>query len=200
MGMNIGAAAGLACRSAPPPPRLVPNQAGNHQAKTTRASRWRAFRVRLVGAAMAVLVGLAGPAHAQASGEASGEEDLGFVDHKLALQVSDRDEAAMRAALDIAANVSRDYSEKAEGVAIEIVVYGPGLDMLRPDRSPVLERLEAFSQSMPNVRFAACGNTLDTLETKEGRRPAIVPYARVVQAGVAELIRLHEDGYAIVKP
>ena len=150
--------------------------------------------------ALVACAGLAGPAHAQASGGASTEEELDFVDHKLALQISDRSEAAMRSALDIAANISRDYSEKAEGVAIEIVVYGPGMDMLRPDRSPVLERLEAFSQSMPNVRFAACGNTLDTLETKEGHRPAIVPYARVVQAGVAELIRLHEDGYAIVKP
>ncbi|NDW07142.1 DsrE family protein [Jiella pacifica] len=167
---------------------------------TTRASRWRVFRVLLVGAAMAVVAGFAGPAHAQASGGSSGEEDLSFVDHKLALQVSDRDETAMRSALDIAANVSRDYSEKAEGVAIEIVVYGPAMDMLRPDRSPVLERLEAFSQSMPNVRFAACGNTLDTLEKNEGKRPDIVPYARVVQAGVSELIRLHEAGYAIVKP
>lgn len=199
MGMNIGAAAGFACRRTPPP-RLVPSQAGNHEAMTTGASRWRAFRPLLVLAAMAVFVGLAGPAHAQASGEASTEEELGFVDHKLALQISDRSEAAMRSALDIAANVSRDYYEKAEGVAIEIVVYGPGMDMLRPDRSPVLERLEAFSQSMPNVRFAACGNTLDTLEAKEGHRPAIVPYARVVQAGVAELIRLHEDGYTIIKP
>ena len=163
------------------------------------------LRRRLAAAAMALVIcvaGLAGPAHAQATGgtPASGEEDLSFVDHKLALQVSDRDEAAMRSALDIAANVSRDYSEKAEGVAIEIVVYGPGMDMLRPGRSPVLERLEAFSQSMPNVRFAACGNTLDTLETTEGKRPEIVPYARIVQAGVSELIRLDEAGYTIVKP
>ena len=172
---------------------------------TTGASRSNALRRRLARATFALAVcvaGLAGPVHAQSTGgtEASGEEELSFVDHKLALQVSDRDEVAMRSALDIAANVSRDYSEKAEGVAIEIVVYGPGMDMLRPDRSPVLERLEAFSQSMPNVRFAACGNTLDTLEQKEGKRPEIVPHARVVQAGVSELIRLHEAGYAIVKP
>ncbi|MCQ0989303.1 DsrE family protein [Jiella marina] len=130
----------------------------------------------------------------------NGDDDLSFVDHKLALQISDGDEATMRSALDIAANVSRDYSEKAEGVAIAIVVYGPGMEMLRPDRSPVMERLKAFSQSMPNVSFVACGNTLDTLEAKEGTRPEIVPYARVVQAGVAELMRLHEDGYTIVKP
>ncbi|MCB8837195.1 DsrE family protein [Aurantimonas sp. VKM B-3413] len=136
------------------------------------------------------------PAFAQETGEG----ELAFAEHKLALQVSDNDEAAMRSALDIAANVSRFYSDKAEGVDIRIVVYGPGMAMLRPDRSPVMERLAAFDQSMPNVRFAACGNTLDTLEHKEGKRPQIVPYAEVVPAGVAELMRLHEDGYTIVKP
>ena len=136
------------------------------------------------------------PAFAQAAGEG----ELAFATHKLALQVSDNDEAAMRSALDIAANVSRFYTDKAEDVEIRIVVYGPGMTMLRPDRSPVMERLAAFDQSMPNVRFVACGNTLETLERKEGRRPVIVPYAEVVPAGVAELIRLHEDGYTIVKP
>ena len=138
---------------------------------------------------------LAPPALAQDS-----DATLAFATHKLALQVSDDDEAAMRSALDIAANVSRFYSDKAEEIAIRIVVYGPGMAMLRLDRSPVLERLKAFDESMPNVSFAACGNTLDTLERVEGKRPEIVPFADVVEAGVAELVRLHEDGYAIVKP
>lgn len=128
------------------------------------------------------------------------EDDGGFVTHRLALQVSDDDEAAMRSALDIAANVSRFYSDKAEEIDIRIVVYGPGLTMLRPDRTPVMERLTSFDQSMPNVAFVACGNTLDTLEREEGSRPAIVAFAEVVEAGVAELIRLDEEGFTIVKP
>ncbi|MEF2552818.1 hypothetical protein VQ042_15840 [Aurantimonas sp. A2-1-M11] len=128
------------------------------------------------------------------------EDDGGFVTHKLALQVSDNDEAAMRSALDIAANVSRFYTAKAEEVEIRIVVYGPGIEMLRPARTPVMERLTSFEQSMPNVGFVACGNTLDTLEQAEGQRPEIVPFAEEVEAGVAELIRLDETGYTIVKP
>ena len=127
-------------------------------------------------------------------------DDGGFVTHKLALQISDDSEATMRSAFDIAANVSRYYSERAEQVDIRIVVYGPGMVMLRPDKTPVMDRLTSFSQSMPNVSFAACGNTLDTLERKEGHRPQIVPFATVVEAGVVELIRLNEDGYTIVKP
>lgn len=128
------------------------------------------------------------------------EDADGFATHRLALQVSDDSEAAMLSALDVAANVSRFYSDKAEEIDIRIVTFGFGIAMLRPDKSPVLKRLTAFEQSMPNVTFAICGNTLDTLEREEGKRPEILPFAEVVEAGVAELVRLHEDGYAIVKP
>jgi hypothetical protein len=144
------------------------------------------------------LVTVPGSASAQDTAQDDADEEIVF--HKLALQVSDDDETAMRSALDMASNVSRSYSAKAHEVEIRIVVYGPGLDMLRPDRSPVLDRLKAFQQSMPNVTFAACRNTLDTLERKEGRRPELVPYAEIVEAGGAELIELHEQGYAIIKP
>lgn len=144
------------------------------------------------------LVAVPGNAAAQDTIQDDADEEIVF--HKLALQVSDDDQTAMRSALDIASNVSRSYSAKAHEVEIRIVVYGPGLDMLRLDRSPVLDRLKAFEQSMPNVTFAACRNTLDTLERKEGRRPELVPYAEVVEAGGAELIELHERGYTIIKP
>lgn len=133
-----------------------------------------------------------------AGAQGSADEEVDF--HKLALQVSDDDEAVMRSALDVASNVSRSFSDKAQEVEIRIVAYGPGIDMLRLDRSPVLERLRVFEQSMPNVTFVACGNTLDTVERKEGRRPELVPYAEVVEAGVAELIQLDEQGYTIIKP
>lgn len=128
------------------------------------------------------------------------EDDSSFATQRLALQVSVDDEVAMRSALDIAANVSRFYTDQAEEVDIRIVVYGPGMTMLRPDKTPVLDRLKSFDQSMPNVSFAACGNTLDSLERAEGARPEIVEYADVVEAGVAELMRLDQAGYTIVKP
>ncbi|MCP3054907.1 hypothetical protein [Aurantimonas marianensis] len=141
-----------------------------------------------------------------AAGGASGaaaqqtQDDSGFVTQRLALQVSVDDEAVMRSALDIAANVSRFYTAQADEVDIRIVVFGDGMPMLRPELSPVMDRLKAFDQSMPNVSFAACGNTLDSLERAEGARPEIVEYADVVEAGVAELMRLDQAGYTIVKP
>ncbi|WP_164937883.1 DsrE family protein [Bradyrhizobium guangxiense] len=120
--------------------------------------------------------------------------------HKLALQISDDDPVKMRAVLDVAANVSRHYSGQGEDVEIVVVAFNGGLDMLLDDRSPVKERLANFLKSMPNVSFIACGNTLETLAAKEGRRPPLIEGVSVTQVGVAALMDLAEKSWTIVRP
>lgn len=77
--------------------------------------------------------------------------------HKLALQISDNDPDKMNAVLNVAANVSKLYSDKGEEVDIQIVAFNAGLHMLRDDTSPVKPRLKSFKEGMPNVSFMACG-------------------------------------------
>ena len=59
--------------------------------------------------------------------------------HRLALQISDNDPAKMNAVLNVAANVSKYYSDKGDEVEIQIVAFNAGLNMLRQDKSPVLD-------------------------------------------------------------
>lgn len=120
--------------------------------------------------------------------------------HHLALQISDSDPQKMNTVLNVAANVSRHYSEIGEEVEVRVVAFNAGLHMLRADTSPVLERLKGFKQSMPNVSFAACGNTIAAMEKKEGARPPIIDFAEEVPAGVVTLIELDEAGWTIVRP
>lgn len=123
--------------------------------------------------------------------------------HRLALQISDDTPDKMTAVLNVAANVSRHYSEIGEEVEIRIVAFNAGLNMLRTDRSPVLARLKSVSESLPNVSFEACGNTRDTTARNENRKPEEIPLfpgARIVQAGVVSLIELNEKGWTIVRP
>ena len=120
--------------------------------------------------------------------------------HKLALQISDYDPDKMNAVLNVAANVSKFYSDKGEGVDIQIVAFNAGLHMLRDDTSPVKPRLKSFKEGMPNVSFMACENTLDAMTRKEGKEPALVDNARRVKAGVVTLIELGEKGWTIVRP
>src|SRR5215467_5367638 len=73
--------------------------------------------------------------------------------NKLALQISDNDPDKMNAVLNVAANVSKYYSDKGEEVEIQIVAFSAGLNMLLEDTSPVKPRLASFKESMPNVSF-----------------------------------------------
>ncbi len=120
--------------------------------------------------------------------------------HKLALQISDSDPAKMNAVLNVAANVSKYYSEKGDEVDIQIVAFNAGLNMLREDKSPVLTRLKSFKQGMPNVAFIACENTLDTMTRNEGKEPPLVDNAKRVTAGVVTLMELDKQGWTIVRP
>ena len=120
--------------------------------------------------------------------------------HRLALQISDNDAAKMNAVLNVAANVSKYYSDKGEEVAIEIVAFNAGLHMLRDDTSPVKPRLKSFKQGMPNVAFMACENTLEAMTRNEGKEPPLVENASRVPAGVVTLMELAEKGWTIVRP
>src|SRR6187402_3450609 len=73
--------------------------------------------------------------------------------HKLALQISDNTPEKMNAVLNVAANVSKYYSDKGQEVEIQIVAFNAGLHMLREDTSPVKPRISGFTKSMPNVSF-----------------------------------------------
>ncbi|WP_340161161.1 hypothetical protein [uncultured Hoeflea sp.] len=121
-------------------------------------------------------------------------------DHKLVLQISDNDPQKMNTVLNVAANVSRLYSEKGEEVEIKVVAFNAGLHMLRPDTSPVSERISNFSASMPNVAFQACNNTREAMAKKSGKDVPIFEFAEVVPAGVVSIIELNEQGYTIIRP
>ena len=120
--------------------------------------------------------------------------------HRLALQISDNDPGKMNAVLNVAANVSKYYSDKGEEVEIEIIAFNAGLNMLRRDKSPVLTRLKSFKQGMPNVSFKACENTLESMTRNEGKEPPLVENADRVPAGVVTLMELAEKGWTIVRP
>ena len=120
--------------------------------------------------------------------------------HKLALQISDNDPVKMNAVLNVAANVSKYYSEKGEEVDVQIVAFNAGLHMLRADTSPVQPRLKSFKQGMPNVSFMACENTLAAMTKTEGKEPPLVDNATRVPAGIVTLIELGEKGWTIVRP
>ncbi len=120
--------------------------------------------------------------------------------HKLALQISDNNPQKMNTVLNVAANVSRHYSDMGEEIDIKIVAFNAGLHMLRSDTSPVAKRMQSFAESMTNVTFHACNNTMTAMSRKEGKDVPLLEMAEVVPAGVVSLMELDESGYTVVRP
>lgn len=122
--------------------------------------------------------------------------------HRVVLQVDQNDAAVMNLALNNAHNLLDYYRDKHEDVAIELVAYGPGLNMLRVDTSPVKDRIKELADvSFPSqITFSACNNTKQAMEKREGHPIQIVPQAGIVPAGVVRIAELQEQGYSYVKP
>lgn len=120
--------------------------------------------------------------------------------HKVAIHVDENDPKVMNLALNNAQNVTNYYESQGEEVIIEIVTYGPGLNMLIPGKSPVEDRIKTMSLELENLSFAACGNTKAKMEKKLGKEVKIMDEAKQVKSGVVRLIELQEAGYAYVRP
>lgn len=121
--------------------------------------------------------------------------DKPFAEHFIALQLSDSDPKKERLVLSVASNLQKAYGQ--DKIAIEVVAFGPGIDLLRDANE---NRSLVDSLVSQGVRFDVCGNTLDTIERETGQRPRLNPHAIEVQAGVERLLYLSESGYALVRP
>jgi len=124
--------------------------------------------------------------------------------HHIVIQVDQNDPAVMNLALNNAQNVVEYYRDKHEDVAVEIVAYGPGLNMLRADTSPVKDRIAHIASAdatFPSkIVFSACNNTKKAMEKREGHPITIIPQAGIVPAGVVRIMQLEEQGWSYVRP
>ena len=122
--------------------------------------------------------------------------------HRIAIQVDQNDPATMNLALNNVTNIMKYYGDKGETIDLEVVAYGPGLNMFRDDKSPVKDRLKQISEmAFPSkVKFSACNNTKQGMEKKEGHPITILPEASLVPSGVVRLSELQEQGWTYIRP
>jgi intracellular sulfur oxidation DsrE/DsrF family protein len=120
--------------------------------------------------------------------------------HYVAFHVDENDPQVMNMALNNVKNVTNYYESQGDTVVVELVAYGPGLNMFVVDRSPVADRIAAMSLEMENLSFAACGNTLRAMISNAGKDVPLMAEATVVPSGVVRLIELQEQDYAYVRP
>lgn len=111
---------------------------------------------------------------------------------KVIFQVSDADPAKWNLALNNVKNVQQALG--ADKTEIEIVVYGPGIGMLKSD-SPVGNRVEEAKKA--GVTIVACGTTMKGMKLTDAD---MLPNTAYVPAGVVELMKKQGAGYAYIRP
>jgi len=132
---------------------------------------------------------------AQADEVVALSEHKPFAEAHIILQVSDGAKEHYSAALDIANNLMKHYGGQ-DKVDIEVVTFGAGVGMLYVKDNKNADRIASLIEH--GVRFYVCGNTLDTIERKQGKRPEILPGVTPVQTGVAFMIAEVKRGYLLV--
>jgi intracellular sulfur oxidation DsrE/DsrF family protein len=79
------------------------------------------------------------------------------------------------------------------GVQMEVVFFGPGLNMLRKTNAAYEKRFKKFAAY--GVTFSACQNSMEAMKlTKED----LFPFVSQVRSGVAEVVRKQEAGWAYI--
>jgi hypothetical protein len=112
--------------------------------------------------------------------------------YKVVFQVSDNDPAKWNLTLNNAKNVQKDLGK--QNVEIEIVAYGPGLNMLR-DESVVADRLAGALGD--GVAVVACDNTMHSMKLTNSDLIGGIGH---VDAGVVELMMKQRAGWSYIRP
>ena len=111
---------------------------------------------------------------------------------RMVMQVSDADPARWNLALNNLHNVQNELGR--DNVELEVVAYGPGIDMLKMD-SPVGNRVAEAVKG--GIRVVACENTMHGKKLTKGD---MLPTIGYVRAGVVELMEKQREGYAYIRP
>src|SRR6202158_3294405 len=146
---------------------------------------YRRFILRALGSIVLAAVTTATISSARA--QPAPLPDKPFAEHRIALQLSDNDPKKQALVISVAYNLLKFYDP--DKVAIEVVAFGPGIDLLRADNG---NRKLVESLIAQGVRFDVCLNTVDTVERDTGNRPQIIPAATPVQVGVGQILLLTE--------
>lgn len=111
---------------------------------------------------------------------------------KVVFQVSDGESKKWELTLSNVKNVIKDMGK--DNIDVEIVAYGPGIEMFKFE-SPVASRIDEIIKMGAHVMI--CENTMQAQKISKADMLNNLGY---VQAGVSQLIKRQQQGYAYIRP
>ena len=111
---------------------------------------------------------------------------------KVIIQVSDSVPGKWNLALNNARNIQEALGK--DKVDVEIVAYGPGIDMLKFE-SEVGQRIDKALAD--GVKIVACENTMRSMKLVKAD---MLPSIAYVPSGVIEIMHKQKEGWAYLRP
>lgn len=147
----------------------------------------RSLAALAVAAAAAIAVNTAWLPEAAAQGTAQAKTA-----NRLVVQVTDGEAQRWNMALNNIRNLQTELG--AANVEVELVAYGPGINMLKADATTANRISDAIKSG---VKIVACENSLKGLKVSKDDMHGEIGY---VPAGVVEIMRKQQEGWAYLRP
>jgi intracellular sulfur oxidation DsrE/DsrF family protein len=121
-------------------------------------------------------------------------------DTRAIIHLSSADLARVSATLDEAERLLREFAVAKRRLELEIIANEEGLGAFRADiASPARARIEALLTTYDNLRFLACGKTLERFRREHGARVTLIPAVQVVPSALDQIILRLKDGWTYIR-
>jgi uncharacterized protein len=111
--------------------------------------------------------------------------------HRIIIQLSTADTLEYKGLLNNLKHLKEGWGDS---VQIEVVVHGPGLDMLTRGKATQEEAVQMMIKK--GVQFVACRNTMKQKGVTDDQ---LLPNVGFVDMGIGEIVRRQEQGWTYIK-
>ena len=104
----------------------------------------------------------------------------------------------MQAVLDEAERLLDEAERHGRAMQLEVVANSRGLDLLRVDVSPHVERMARMRERHANLQWVACGQSVARF-VSEGKKVELLPATRTAPSAIGEIVSRLQDGWTYIR-
>ncbi len=113
--------------------------------------------------------------------------------------VASADPEKIRATLDHVEKLVRSYAGKQKRLHVELVANADGLNLLRVGKSPAADQVAYIQKNYGNVRFLACGKTIQRIQAEKGVPVKLLPNVEVASSALDQIILRLRQGWTYIR-
>lgn len=118
---------------------------------------------------------------------------------RVLLHVTSDDSYRLNILLNEAESILKEYQDKQQKVAIQILANGKGLNLLRNDKTPYAKRIAELQSKYDNIIFMACAKAMARVQQKTGKQVELLPNTLIAPSAIGEVLTRQRDGWTYIK-